>query len=172
VLFNSFVVAGALYLALELQVRPLAWTILALGLASLFAVDMVYKYAWQQAAGPPHSASVFLTGLLLAGVFASNPALALTAAALKLALYVARKVRVGRAGTSLHPLIIVPRVLLGLVVPAVLWLTGGVAWWLVPALVLTGEVIDRCEYYAEMVIMTPSLQMAIDLETRLRGTVT
>jgi hypothetical protein len=56
------------------------------------------------------------------------------------------------------------------VLPALLWWidpAGTTTSVLVLASVLFGELLDRCELYAELAIMTPALQMSRGLRERL-----
>jgi len=61
------------------------------------------------------------------------------------------------------------RVGLGLVAPLVLWIVEGPAAPLAMILCcLTGEVIDRAEFYEGMEIVTPARQMSLDLAAELQ----
>jgi DMSO reductase iron-sulfur subunit len=166
VLFNLFVVAAATYLWLRPTGQWLAWSATILGFVALIAVDTVYRYGVKTASNLPHSASVFLSGLLLAGVMGLNPALAGTAGLAKLALYIWRKIELQQLGGR-GLLAGVTRIGLGILVPVALWTTGSPGIWLVVSFVMLGELIDRWEFYLEMNIMTPELQMALDLDQRI-----
>jgi len=163
VLFGVFGAAAVAYMWLGPFSGAAAWSITALGFATLLAIDMVYQYALGRPSGVPHSASTFLTGLLLAGVLASQPALAGAAGFTKFVLYAWRKVPDVRRRKASRAVAGAIRLLLGLMLPAGLWIASGESWWLVLALVSAGELIDRCEFYAELEFMTPELQMTLGL---------
>jgi DMSO reductase iron-sulfur subunit len=162
VLFSLFALAAVAYMWLGPFGAAVAWALTVLGFATLLAIDMVYEYALRPAPGLPHSASTFLTGLLLAGVLASHPALAGAAGASKFVLYAWRKTGMARGRESVRILVSSIRLLLGLVLPTAVWIAGFGDWWLLITLVLAGEVIDRCEFYVELEFMTPALQMTVD----------
>ncbi len=162
-LFSVFVVVALLYLWIEPLGSVLAWAVTMLGFLTLLVLDMVYRYALSRSSGVPHSASTFLTGLLFAGVLASHPALAGVAGVTKLVLYTRRRIADVQRRDRRASLVGGIRLLLGLILPAALWIAGGESSWLVVAFVLVGEVIDRCEFYAGLQFMTPELQMAMGL---------
>jgi len=164
-LFSLFVVLGTVYLGLP---RDPAWIGAAAtlsGLAALVSMDMVYKFAIKPMTAP-HSAGVLLTGLFLTGVLAANPWLAGIAGVVKLSLYLWRKMAAAKNGTPIHPVATALRIVLGFGIPLTLAPAG--VYTVSLCSVLAGELIDRIEYYAELEIMTPERQMAIDLARRVR----
>jgi hypothetical protein len=167
VLFSSFVLAGTACLWFRPDIPTVGWLVTILGFDVLIAVDMVYRYAVRREPNLPHSASVFLTGLLLAGVLAGNPALAGTAGTAKLILYLRRKIPTPLERSATRWLIGGARLGIGLVLPALLWGIGQADLLPLVTLVTLGEVIDRLEYYVELEVMTPKLQMAEDLARML-----
>jgi len=162
----------------------LGWLALACGLLTLISIDRVYDFAIRPVPMLPHSAGALLSGVFFAGILMANPLLAGGAGALKLCLYVARKVAIARkiparsgagqaagaTGPAVRLGVSALRVGIGLLLPAVAWvLAPGSA--LAPVIVictaLLGELIDRAEFYDELEIMTPARQMAADLRARL-----
>jgi len=103
-----------------------------------------------------HSAHALLNGLYLAGLMAGSWPLAALAGALKLALYLRRK---GRKGWGARPLLSLLRLGLGFGVPALAFGPG-----LGVAAALAGDLLDRCEYYAELELPTPALCLARGLQ--------
>ena len=58
----------------------------------------------------------------------------------------------------------------GLIIPGILWISEPVNFLFYGILfVLAGEIIDRCEFYLELDILTPEKQMAIDLNKQLNN---
>jgi DMSO reductase iron-sulfur subunit len=161
--FSLFVPVALLYLTLGRGPQWLGWMAVGLGTATVLSMDMVYKFAIKPAPGP-HSSSVFLTGLFLAGVIGLNPVMAGAAGAAKLALYLWRKTALAAAGKSILPLASAARMALGFAVPLMFGVVDATqSYSLIVASVLLAELIDRGEFYSEIDIMTPARQMAWDL---------
>ena len=139
--------------------RALGLTAAILGYAALFSVDRIYRVALRMGPWNLHSAHAFLNGLYLFGWLASLWPLIVLVGALKLLLYLHRKrQRVQPA----RPLLSSVRVLLGFALPGLLppgfsALAAGL-----------GDLVDRCEYYAELEIPSPQRQLAEELRQRLR----
>ena len=167
------------------------WIALAFGLLTLISIDRVYDFAIRPAPGLPHSAGALLTGLFFAAILAANPLLAGGAGALKLILYVARKVVIARqvqamrrpgqavgaarssggmTGPVARQVIGALRIWIGLLLPAAIWALAPASARtsvMVFSAALLGELIDRAEFYDELEILTPARQMADDLRRRL-----
>ncbi len=140
------------------------------GFAALVSIDRVYRYGLLPKGGVPHSAGATLTGLFLAGVLAVNPVVAGAVGVTKFVLYMRRKAASAEHASPSRVLVSGLRLGLGLVAPALLWVfpsAGG--HWVVIASVLLGELIDRCEFYDELEIVTPARQMLQDLERQEVG---
>jgi hypothetical protein len=121
-----------------------------------------------------HSAQVVLTGALVAAMVAGSGLSVAMAGSVKLVLYAGRRVAAGRkiaAGRKVVRLSLgAARVVVGLLVPAGMLLWGGRELIVVAAvLIAVGEVIDRCEFYLELDVPTPSKQMAADFAAAVRG---
>lgn len=163
-LFGVMIGIGTGYLTLAPNSRPLGWVMLAVGFATLIAVDRVYATLPQIDGQQNHSASATLTGLFLMGIFAANPLVAGAVGAGKLLLYVQRKIGFGRKGKPVRLALSAVRIAGGFFVPVTVWLFSlGHVSALVIFAVLFGELVDRLEFYAELDIVTPEKQMTIDL---------
>jgi DMSO reductase anchor subunit len=163
--FSLFAGVGTAYLWFTPDSRMVGWAALLLGVGMVVSADRVYTLALKPQASVPHSAGVALTGLFLGGVLAQHPLLIALAGGIKLFLYLWRKSHFARTGVPVHPGVSTIRISLGFAVPLLLWST--LSEWtagLLLACVLVAELIDRSEYYAEVEIMTPDRQMALDLE--------
>jgi len=149
--------------------RPhLGWIAAVAGFAALIAIDRVYQVALQ--VGPLNflSDQALLTGFFLTGVLYRDPWLYVPAGALKLALYIYRKLRrwdgfrLGPAAASAL------RVAVGFGLPLPGLVLGGPAGpLLATAAVIAGEFIDRCEFYGELEVITPRRQLRLDLDAAL-----
>jgi Fe-S-cluster-containing dehydrogenase component len=143
------------------------WPVAAVGFTALFAMDMVYRVRGQTSPALPHSAMATATAALYLGLLLASPALAIPAAALKLALYLLRRRRAtGPAGIGLDAVR-----LAALVLPCLLLFRGGTPAWLLLALAVPGELLDRAEFYAGLEFLTPTLQVRRDLSSRNRSNV-
>jgi hypothetical protein len=152
--------AGGSAAAFGGQTGPAAtWPVAAVGFAALLAMDMVYRVRGQSTPALPHSAMATTTAALYLGLMLAAPALAIPAAGLKLALYLLRRRRAaGPAGIGLA----VVRVA-ALIMPCLLLLGGGAPPWLLLALAVPGELLDRAEFYAGLEFLTPQIQIGRDL---------
>ena len=164
VAYSAFVGLGALHLLSAPAAPALGPTALVLGALALVAMDRVYGVVRLPAGARPHSSGVLLTGAFVAGVVALSPPLAGGAGALKLGLYLRRKLAALHRGESFRPVVSAMRVGLAFVLPATLLVTGEPGlWWIALASVLAGEFVDRCELYADLDVVTPAGEMATAL---------
>lgn len=171
VAYAAFVGVAALHLLAAPAAPVLGPAALVLGALALAAMDRVYGVVRLPAGARPHSSGALLTAAFVAGVMALSPLLTGAAGALKLAFYLRRKTAYLHRGRSYRPVISALRVGLAFVLPATLLVTGEPGlWWIAFASVLAGELIDRCELYAELNVVTPAAQMAADLERARRET--
>ncbi|KPK04757.1 MAG: hypothetical protein AMS20_08245 [Gemmatimonas sp. SG8_28] len=162
--FSAFVSVGALHFVYAPSAPALGPVGIVLGTLALIAMDRVYGVVRLPAGARPHSSSVVLTGMFVAGVVAVSPVVAGAAGALKLAFYLRRKVACLHRGESFRPVVSALRIGLTYVLPATLLVTGEPGlWWIAFGSVLAGEFIDRCEFYTELSVPTPAGQMAADL---------
>jgi Fe-S-cluster-containing dehydrogenase component/DMSO reductase anchor subunit len=172
VLFSSFVVLGVAYLGWVPGSRVGGGIALLVGLAALFSMDRVYRFAVRPLPSLPHSAGVLLTGLFLASVLARHPGSAALIGVVKLLLYAARKIDLAGRNRPVHPELSVLRVGCGFLFPALLWTAAPPgAQVFVMAAILVAELIDRCEFYTEIEFASPDRQMREDLArvTRARA---
>ena len=160
---------GASWLG-EGQAGLLGRVALAFGLLTLISIDRVYDFAVRPVPRLPHSAGALLTGLFYSGLLMADPLLAGGAGALKMVLYIARKVVMGRRANGVRHGIAILRVGIGLLLPAIAWVAVPASTRtsvLIIGAALLGELIDRAEFYDELEILTPARQMADDLKSRL-----
>ena len=166
VAFGLFAGLGTGYLLLADSTAPLTVIALGSGMLALAAIEDVYRYTLRATAPLPHSANVLLTGPLLAALLLpGSPAangLAVAIGVAKALFYAWRKLSLARRGIAWRPLVTVLRLAIGAVAPVALAALSGPREALV-ACVLVGELIDRCELYDELEIMTPRLQIARDV---------
>jgi len=162
-LFPAFLALATITLADGSAGGIFNWIVAALGFAALFAMDSVYHVT--RAPGLwLHSAQVFLTGLLMAGLFSSNSMVFGVAVVVKASLYLWRKYNFFRAFREARPWFTRVRVLAGLAAPLALWWNGDPRWFpVIVALILAGELIDRAEFYLELDAPSPARQMDADL---------
>ncbi len=164
VCYSGFVALATLHLLLPSRQGLAAAAVIA-GFAALFAVDRVYDLVLRHEPLRPHSADVLLTGLLWSAVLLGRLPAALLLAAVKLALYLGRKLRFARRGWSIRFGWSVVRLGAGFVLPWLIYLAAPAHW---PAWVLAGtavgELVARGELYTELRVPTPAGHMAMALE--------
>lgn len=169
VAFSAFAALGLGYLWLAPDRPWLGVAATASGALALFAIEDVYRFAQRDFDRLPHSANVVMSGPYLAACVAiaagaAEGLLLGTAAALgavKLFWYYRRKSELadlrGRDACG------VTLARIGPTIAGLSLLMIGGPPWLGLALVLAAELIDRCELYTELRIMTPRLKAARDL---------
>jgi Fe-S-cluster-containing dehydrogenase component len=165
ILFSMFAGLSVIYLLADEANPALHGLVTVIGLAALFAIDAVY-WVTRTPRLRLHSAQTLLTAALVLGLLSGSGALFLGAGTVKLFLYVFRRLTRPRAGTR-AAILGVLRIVAGLLLPMGLWLSTGFGLALVVGLVI-GEVIDRCEFYMDLVVPTPHGQIAVDLATASR----
>ncbi len=167
ILTSVFVGLGIVWLAALPANRGMGCVTVCVGLAGLFAIDRVYSLSGTMGVNS-HSAQVLLTGVYAAGLLGWNGEVIIASATLKLLAYGARKHRRWTSGDNPRIVPSTIRVVLGFVVPVGLWV------WLagdgfLPAVVCAalGEMVDRCEFYAELDVPSPRRQMSEDLRAQI-----
>ena len=155
VLFGVFLVSGISTDLLSLGVAALVFVV-ASGLATVAAVDMVYRVRHQEHPVVPHSAMATLTAVFIAVVLAGEVWAVVPIVGAKAGLYIWRAARFRDLGWR----VVLRLMLLG--AGPTLVLTGSpVVGWLALGV---GELIDRAELYAELRFLDPTLQAQRDLE--------
>jgi len=163
VLFSTFFTAASVS-ALRPEVPVWSkWLIAAVGFATLFAMDMVYRVRGQPVLTVPHSAMAMLTAAFYIGILTTNPVLLWPAATVKLVLYLARRQRPSPGGFLLASI----RLGVGLFPAFALAATGTVPVAVALFGAMVGELIDRAEFYAGLRFLTPKHQIDTDLGLRL-----
>ncbi len=169
VFYSAFVGLATLHLLLP-ELRGLAVAAAAAGFAALFAMDRVYDLVLRHEPQRSHSADVLLTGLLLTAISVGRLPLALFLAAVKLVLYLGRKLRFARRGWPPRWGWSGLRLAAGFALPLTLGFADPAHW---PAWALAGtavgELIDRGELYSELRVPTPRGHMSASLERLLSG---
>jgi Fe-S-cluster-containing dehydrogenase component len=165
IFFSAFPGLATIYL-LFLPGYELIGVIIALvGFAALFSIDRVYQVI--PGTGPlyRHSAGALLSGLFFAALIAESLFICGLLWLLKMFFYIYRKVEFKNSRCKTRPLLSALRVGLGFLLPLILLLIDPLNF-VGPIIVsiVIGEIIDRCEFYMELDILTPRGQMKLDLE--------
>ncbi len=164
---SGFVGLAAISLLLP-GLPALAAAAAAAGFLALFAMDRVYDLVLRHEPYRPHSADVLLTGLLATAILLGQLPPTLLLAAVKLALYLSRKLRFARRGWPARWGWSVVRLAAGFALPCVLGLADSAHW---PAWALAGtavgELVDRGELYSELRVPAPEAHMAATLNRSL-----
>lgn len=152
VAYSLFVPAATLWLLFPDQ-NELGLVATILGLLVLVSIDNVYRQLPSKKDNKYHSADVlFFTVFLYVAILVSNPWMFVAAIVLKAYLYSTRKLIFKKEGKDFRPVFSTLRLLLGFVIPGVLFFVLGfdTVNYAVLTLVILGEVIDRIEFYMEL----------------------
>ena len=163
-LTSAFLGLGGLFLIVLPQQRALGWSAALTGIAELLAIDRIYRVALGGGRFSLHSGQTLLNGLFLLGLLGGLPVLAIGSAALKIALYSHRKYSFSRTGRPIRTLLSATRLCLGLFAPLLL-----MRWYpmLAAIFAVLGDLVDRCEFYDELIIDNPELALMAAVRTRL-----
>ena len=164
ILVSAFLGVGGLHLLGALRSHAWGWVAALLGFAALFAIDRIYRVALRTGPWNLHSAHALFNGLYLAALLVRAWPLAGAVGLLKLGLFLHRKRHFagrGRLGGRLGATL---RVAFGFVAPVLLLTWNPVLAGLCAVL---GDLLDRCEYYAELEIPTPAGHLAAETRRRL-----
>lgn len=165
ILLSGLFLGGAgLNLVFLPQFRALAWAAGIAGFLSLMAVDRLYRVALKVRPWNLHSGGALLTAHYLLGFFANLPLLIFGAGAVKMGLYLFRKIHFHRQGRGARPGLSALRVTLGFLSPLLL-----MGWnpALAAVAALLGDLVDRAEFYDELEVRTPQGELIADLKQRL-----
>lgn len=164
IFFSLFIAIGTIYLLFDSSSEIIGWTAVIIGSAALISMDKIYQIDGRLGWTKPHSAMVIITALFLAGVFTGQWLLIGWFGFMKLFLYTIRKQYLYKNGRNPRMIISIFRIISGFILPVFLYQTVGTEYMtLIVGSILLGEVIDRCEFYMELDLLTPRKQMAIDL---------
>jgi Fe-S-cluster-containing dehydrogenase component/DMSO reductase anchor subunit len=164
---SAFFALSSAVLLVAPGANGLAGAALLAGLAALFCTDYVYG-VFKTFHPLAHSASLLLSGALLASVLSGWAWPAALIGFAKLALYVVRKLSFIESGRPVRPVVSALRAGVGLALPPVLWLLDFQQFHLVIIVaVVIGELVDRCEFYIELARITPRRELATVLQRQI-----
>ncbi|RZT97293.1 Fe-S-cluster-containing dehydrogenase component [Ancylomarina subtilis] len=151
--FSAFLGLTGLQIITENQM--FGYAAMAFGLFSLISVDRVYKFLKRKDELACHSAMVSLTAMLLFAWLSNISIFIELIILLKGSMYIWRKGVLKKKKQLWFPVLSVCRILC-LLVPYILWDLGWITILPVYLLItLTGELIDRAEFYYESDVVTP-----------------
>jgi len=155
--FSAFLGLGIIYLA---SGNPgFGYSAVLAGIACLVSVDMVYKITERIEKQPLHSAMAGLTGIMIWSLLFESTFFIAFSITIKSGLYLFRKINFYslKQRTS-HIFTFLRLGFLG--IPIALWFTGFEFNSLITLVViLSGELIDRIEFYKEIDIVTPEREL-------------
>jgi hypothetical protein len=141
-----------------------------MGFAACYSIDKVYQVTNKTTRLNIHSASVFLSAMLLTAILANNDLLFYTVIILKSLLYVYRKVYFWIQHQSINFWVSGIRVLIGIVFPMLLMQFRLYDHpYFIFIVIMIGEIIDRVEFYLELDIITPQKQIEHDVANYLNN---
>jgi DMSO reductase iron-sulfur subunit len=138
------------------------------GFLALFSFDRVYSVVALETKFKYHSASVLLTGLFFASLFSGFGFGIVIFGGIKLVLYLKQFLSRLRNSKALSLIIGITRLGLGFMLPVIIWYWEIVTFWPIVFILITmAELIDRCQFYNQLKVITPAKQMMLDLEELL-----
>lgn len=151
--FSGFIGSGVLYLVF--QIPALGHIALISGVLSLVSMDILYRLLERKEEIKIHSAMTFLTGILVFSYLSQSVFLFGFILTLKLGLYLYRKVIYIKQKQSCCLIISLLRIS-PLIISFIMWKSIlGSAGWIIPIILLFGELIDRSEFYYEAEVISP-----------------
>jgi len=146
----------------------LGWLAIIPAYYTLWAIDKIY-HSLPLRSQSFQTANILLSALYIAALLSDVLPAALLFAAIKAVTYLAGQIRYRDPFKPFTLLLIILRIFAGFAFPALI--TTGIfpAGKLVMLVSLAfGEIIDRAQFYHEMELITPEIQMKTDFEKRLR----
>lgn len=163
VFFTLFIASGTTAFMFP-DIRGIGSFSAFLGLAALIAMDCAYHITEKLTSVRIHSASVLLTGLLFTSLFIENTVAISLLLSIKAVLYSYRKIHYIKSGERFSGAMVALRVMVGFAVPIGLIFIARPEFWLITTVIIFAEILDRIEFYRELKIITPKIQIAEDLK--------
>jgi Fe-S-cluster-containing dehydrogenase component/DMSO reductase anchor subunit len=163
--FSSFLTFGVMSLFNFLN--PFANIIaVSSAIATVVSVDMIYKYTENKRIYGLHSSYVTFTSLLLFGAFMEFVWLVAALLVLKFVLYVGRKKITITEFSYGNFILSLLRIIIGFLLPIYLYLID-CQNHIIILFLITGEVLDRIEFYNTMDVITPQKQLLKQVNSEL-----
>ena len=162
--YSLFIGMGWLSTAIFPQIGLIAWAAAALGVFLLIAIDNVYMAMARDWSAQLDGQASLLAAAFIVSVMTGNALMSGGTAVVRLYAFVDRiqRRRKNREGTRQPGWLSLFRLIIGLVVPAILWAADGGVSPAVLACVLLGEFADRLDFYDSLDITTPRRSMLLD----------
>ena len=163
--YPFFIGMGVLTSAFYPEAAPLVWVTAVAGGLLLVVIDGVYAAMARDWSSSFDGQASVLSAAFLVSVLTGNVSLAVLTGLLRVYALMDRiqKRRESKGGSAHSNWLSVSRLLAGLVIPAVLWMSGDEATSLVAGFALLGEFADRLDFYDSLYVTTPRRTMAIAL---------
>ena len=144
--------------------------IIVAGFMTLISMDMVYQSAQTKRQTIPHSAQVTFTAFFVLSMALEFQILATMVGLFKMYLYINRKLQKECCDGLIMSIISLLRILIGFAIPFYLlfFVCGGDFCTIIWSGIVIGEIIDRFEFYRELEIINPTLQIQHDLDAQLK----
>lgn len=166
IFFYSFFLAFAIIALFFEQYKVIISMAIITGVCALISVDRLYKYTEYYRISGLHSALVTLTALLLFAAFTELTFVFTIIIIAKLFLYIGRKKITITTNSYGNLIVTFLRVIVGILLPVYLYFFDFQNHVIILFLI-TGEVIDRIEFYIEMDVTTPQKQLFKQLNSEM-----
>ncbi|MBF8294242.1 MAG: hypothetical protein HW389_787 [Bacteroidetes bacterium] len=167
--YPLFIGMGVLSSAFFPEAVTIAWATAAVGGLLLVVIDGVYAAMARDWSSSLDGQASVLSAAFLVSVVTGNVSLAILTGLLRLYALMDRmqKRREGMGWSAQSNTLSISRLVLGLVVPAVLWMSDGGATSLVAGFAVLGEFADRLDFYDSLYVTTPRRSMAMALRKNI-----
>ena len=166
--YSIFFILFILYLLFFKNISWIGWLAGVAGFLTLQSVNKVYEVIPIFNQQKYHSADTLLTGLFFAAIFSEYTPGILIFGGIKALLYLQRMIRGLKQNINITLIRGSIRIILGFLLPILLWLLDIPDYQIFAVIsVFLAELIDRCEFYNDIDIITPQKQMQRDLDMAL-----
>lgn len=133
---------------------------IAMGFLTTFSIDRVYQLQTRTDNRQWHSSQTMLTAMLFVPLFMESFFPFIFVFAIKLALYIRRKVEFYRMGKNPRWTTTLVRILPGVISPVFVFVFSPHTGWMFALFsVALGELIDRIEFYLELDFVSPEMEL-------------
>ena len=140
------------------------WLAFISGLFTLVAIDRVYSVLPLASANQRWTFNSLLTGSFFLSLFTGSVFFSILTGSLKLILYLLPGLKSRKQKPARSKSATTLRLISGFLLPAVLWLVDfNPFYFLIIGLVFLGELIERCQFYDALSVISPANQMRYDL---------
>lgn len=166
--FGLFLLSITLIVLFPVILSWMGWIAILFGFLTLYSLDKIYEVLPLKNSSIHFSSNAVLTGLFLSTLFTQFYSGVIIFGLIKLGLYLSKRFFSVRNNPVSSIIISCLRIILGFIVPLIIWIQEPFGnFIIILGFVLVGELIDRCQFYNKLSIITPQKQMLEDFKTKM-----